>query len=186
MSNTQEIGWKAVSKTGVVAAGGAKAVAAGIEILEAGGNAADAAREQFLRSTLQITVPVLLGVKCHFLSLMRQNRKVKSLSGQGRAPLSQIAIDWYMENGIPNGDIKMAPVPSVVDLCTTTLKLYGTKTFEDIVAPTLALLDAGEAEWHPKLAITLRRMVEEERGTSGSREQKVQAASDRFYGLEWC
>ena len=43
MSNTQEIGWKAVSKTGVVAAGGAKAVAAGIEILEAGGNAADAA-----------------------------------------------------------------------------------------------------------------------------------------------
>ena len=87
-----------------------------------------------------------------------------------------------MENGIPNGDIKMAPVPSVVDLCTTTLKLYGTKTFEDIVAPTLALLDAGEAEWHPKLAITLRRMVEEERGTSGSREQKVQAASDRFYG----
>ena len=43
MLNTQEIGWNAVSKTGVVAAGGAKAVAAGIEILEAGGNAADAA-----------------------------------------------------------------------------------------------------------------------------------------------
>ena len=60
-----------------------------------------------------------------------------------------------MENGIPNGDIKMAPVPSVVDLCTTTLKLYGTKTFEDIVAPTLALLDAGEADWHPELATHL-------------------------------
>ena len=43
MPNTQEIGWNAVSETGVVAAGGAKAVAAGIEILEAGGNAADAA-----------------------------------------------------------------------------------------------------------------------------------------------
>ena len=43
MPNTQEIGWNAVSKTGTVAAGGAKAVAAGIEILEASGNAADAA-----------------------------------------------------------------------------------------------------------------------------------------------
>ncbi len=39
--NAEEIGWKAVSKTGVVAAGGAGATAAGIEILEKGGNAAD-------------------------------------------------------------------------------------------------------------------------------------------------
>ena len=107
---------------------------------------------------------------------------MKSLSGQGRAPLSQGAIDWYMENGIPNGDIKMAPVPSVVDLCTTTLKLYGTMTFEEIIAPTLVLLDAGEADWHSNLAVTLRRMVESEQKTSGNREEKIQAASDRFYG----
>ena len=111
-----------------------------------------------------------------------EKQEVKSLSGQGRAPLSQTAIDWYMENGIPNGDIKMAPVPSVVDLCTTTLTEYGTKSFEEIVAPTLALLDAGTEAWHPKLAVTLRRMVDEEQRTSGSREEKVQAASDRFYG----
>ena len=50
MLNTQEIGWNAVSKIGVVAAGGAKAVAAGIEILEAGGNAADAAAGTILRA----------------------------------------------------------------------------------------------------------------------------------------
>jgi len=42
-TDTQKIGWKATSKTGVVAAGGAKAVKVGIEILYAGGNAADAA-----------------------------------------------------------------------------------------------------------------------------------------------
>jgi len=76
----------------------------------------------------------------------------------------------------------MAPVPSVVDLCVTMLKRYGTMTFEEIVAPTLALLDAGEEAWHPKLAVTLRRMVEEEGLTSGSREEKLQAATDRFYG----
>ncbi|MFC1717051.1 gamma-glutamyltransferase family protein [Candidatus Poribacteria bacterium] len=92
------------------------------------------------------------------------------------------ATHWYMENGIPAGDIKMAPVPSVVDLCVTMLKQYGIKTFEEIIAPTLALLDAGDKEWHPRLAITLRRMVEEENITSGSREEKLQAATDRFYG----
>ena len=43
MSSVDQIGWQAQSKTGVIAAGGAGAVAAGIEILGAGGNAADAA-----------------------------------------------------------------------------------------------------------------------------------------------
>ena len=44
----QPIGWKAASKTGVVAAGAAGAVAAGIEILEQDGNAADAAAATIL------------------------------------------------------------------------------------------------------------------------------------------
>ena len=60
-----------------------------------------------------------------------QSQEVKALSGQGRAPRSQEAIDWYMENGIPAGEVKMAPVPSVVDLCVTMLKQYGIKTFEE-------------------------------------------------------
>ena len=182
MQDAQQIGWKASSNTGVVAAGGAKAVAAGIEILEAGGNAADAAAGTILALNVTDHGECSIGGEVPLLIFDVEKREVKSLSGQGRAPLSQAAIDWYMENGIPNGDIKMAPVPSVVDLCTTTLKLYGTMTFAEIVAPTLALLDAGSADWHPKLAVTLRRMVEEERQTSGSREQKLQAASDRFYG----
>ena len=182
MSNTQEIGWNAVSKTGAVAAGGAGAVAAGIEILEAGGNAADAAAGTILALNVTDHGACSIGGEVPLLIYDAGKGEVKSLSGQGRAPLSQDAVDWYMENGIPNGDIKMAPVPSVVDLCTTTLKLYGTKTFEDIVGPTLALLDAGEADWHSDLAVTLRRMVESEQKTSGSRETKIQAASDRFYG----
>lgn len=182
MANLQDISWKAESKTGVVAAGGAKAVVAGIEILEAGGNAADAAAGTILALNVTDHGECSIGGEVPLLIFDAKKREVKSLSGQGRAPLSQKAIDWYMENGIPNGDIKMAPVPSVVDLCTTTIKLYGTKTFEEIVAPTLAILDEGNAEWHSNLAVTLRRMVDEERKTSGTREDKVQAASDRFYG----
>ncbi|HHZ93926.1 TPA: hypothetical protein EYN98_32680 [Candidatus Poribacteria bacterium] len=181
-TDTQQIGWKAISKTGVVAAGGAKAVEAGIEILDAGGNAADAAVGTILALNVTDHGACSIGGEVPVLIFDAQKREVKALCGQGRAPLSQTAIDWYMKNGIPQNGIKMAPVPSVVDLCITTLKQYGTKTFEEVIAPTLALLDVGTEAWHPKLAVTLNRMVEEEQITPGNREEKLQAATDRFYG----
>ena len=184
MSDTsaQQIGWKAVSKTGVVSAGGAEAVKAGIEILEAGGNAADAAAGTIFALNVTDHGECSIGGEVPLLIYDAQNQEVKALSGQGRAPLSQTAIDWYMENGIPDKDIKMAPVPSVVDLCITTLQRYGTLSFSTIIAPTLALLDEGQEEWHPNLAKTLRCLVDEEARTNGSREEKLQAACDRFYG----
>ena len=181
-TNVQGIGWKAVSKIGAVAAGGAGAVDAGIQILEAGGNAADAAAGTILALNVTDHIACSIGGEVPVLIFDAGRREVKSISGQGRAPLSQEAIDWYMKNGIPSGDMKMAPVPSVVDLCITMLQRYGTKTFEEIVEPTLALLGAGNEDWHPNLAVTLRRMVEEEQITPGDRETKLQAATDRFYG----
>ena len=177
----QQIGWNATSKEGVVAAGSAEAVAAGITILAEGGNAADAAVSTILALTVTDHGACSIGGEVPLLIYDVGSQTVKALSGQGRAPLSQKAIDWYLKNGIPE-DIKMAPVPSVVDLCITTLQKYGTRTLQDVLPPTLALLDAGTKSWHPKLARTLRRMVEEEQIASGSREQKLQAACDRFYG----
>ena len=179
----QQVGWNAVSKAGVVAAGGTEAVVAGIEILDSGGNAADAAVATILALNVTDHGECSIGGEVPLLIYDAQNQEVKALSGQGRAPLSQEAIDWYMRHGIPgNGDIKMAPVPSVVDLCITTLQRYGTQMLKDVVAPTLALLDKGTESWHPKLASTLCRMVEEEQMTPGNREEKLQSATDRFYG----
>jgi gamma-glutamyltranspeptidase / glutathione hydrolase len=179
----QQIGWQASSTAGVVAAGSADSVAAGIGILEGGGNAADAAVATILALVVTDHGECSIGGEVPLLIYDAQRQEVKALSGQGRAPLSQDAIDWYMRHGIPgDGDIKMAPVPSVVDLCITTLQRYGTRTFGDVVAPTLALLDGGTEPWHPKLAVTLRRMVEEEQTATGSREERLQAATDRFYG----
>lgn len=181
-TSAQAIGWQAVSKTGAVAAGAAEAVAAGIEILEQDGNAADAAAATILALNVTDHGACSIGGEVPVLIYDVQKRHVKSLSGQGRAPRSPQAIDWYMQNGIPNQDIKMAPVPSVVDLCITLLQHYGTKSFGEIVAPALALLDRGQEPWHADLAVTLRRMVEEEARTDGSREARLQAACDRFYG----
>lgn len=181
-TNTQRIGWQAASKTGAVAAGAAEAVAAGIALLEADGNAADAAAATILALNVTDHGACSIGGEVPVLIYDAQKQEVKALSGQGGAPLSSQAIDWYMKNGIPNHDIKMAPVPSVVDLCITLLQRYGTKSFREVVAPTLALLDAGQEPWRPNLAVTLRRMVESEEQTSGSRVERLQAACDRFYG----
>jgi gamma-glutamyltranspeptidase/glutathione hydrolase len=181
--DVEKIGWQAASTEGVVAAGSPESVAAGLEQLKDGGNAADAAVATILALCVTDHGACSIGGEVPLLVYDAGKQEVKALSGQGRAPRSQEAIGWYMEHGIPGeGDIKMTPVPSVVDLCLTTLKLYGTRTFADTVTAALALLDEGDEEWMPKLAVTLRKMVDAEGAASGSREEKIQAACDLFYG----
>ena len=181
--NINEVGWKASSDEGVVAAGSAASVMAGVNILNEGGNAVDAAVATIFALNVTDHGDCSIGGEVPIMIYDAKSQSVKVLSGQGRAPLSQEAIDWYLRNGIPgDGDIKMAPVPSVVDSCITALRLFGTRTFEDVISSSIDLLDAGNEEWHPKLAHTFRRMVEEEHISKGVREQKLQSVTDRFYG----
>ena len=49
------------------------------------------------------------------------------------------------------------------------VKLYGTMSFEQVVAPSLELLDEEEKDWHANLAKTFRKLVETEKQTLGSR-----------------
>jgi gamma-glutamyltranspeptidase/glutathione hydrolase len=182
VSAETEIGWNASGKIGAVAAGGSGAVAAGIEILQNDGNAADAAAATILALSITDHGAFAIGGEVPFIIYDNSKREAKVLSGMGRAPLSPEAIDWYMQNGIPtDGDMKAAPVPAAVHLCVTALKLYGTKPFEEVVSPSLALLDAGGRDWYDRLAVTFRKMIETEKQTTGTREKKLQAAVDRFY-----
>ncbi len=179
---TQAIGWSAQSETGVVAAGGADAVAAGIEILEQGGNAADAAVATLLALSITDHGAFAIGGEIPFMIYDAQHRDVKVLSGLGRAPLSPEAIAWYMAHGIPNdGTMKAAPVPAALDLCLTALRLYGTQPLEIAVAPTLRLLESEAREWYPRLTHTLHKMIKAEQRATGNREARLQAAADRFY-----
>lgn len=179
----KQIGWNASSKTGVVAAGTPESVAAGITMLENGGNAVDAAIATILAQNVAEHGACSIGGEVPLMVFDVKSQSVKALCGAGRAPLSPDAIDWYMEHGIPHrGDIKIAPVPSVLDLCTTALQHYGTMTFTETAEPAMRLLQSGQKAWHSKLAVTLSKLIEEEKRSSGSREEKLQAVSDRFYG----
>ena len=177
-----QITWKGSGVGGAVAAGEADSVAAGIRLLEKGGNAADAAAATLLALAITDYGLFAIGGEVPLIIYDAGKKEVKVLSGLGAAPLDPKAIQWYYKNGIPaNGSMKSAPVPGAVDLVVTALKLYGTVSFKQAVQPTLELLDAEEEPWHADLAVTLRKLVAREAETAGSRREKLTAVRDRFY-----
>ncbi len=187
----------ATGSQGVVVSGKPAATAAGIKILEQGGNAADAAAATLLALSVTYVGAFCVGGEVPILVYNADHKNVKLIEGIGEAPRDPKAIAWYMQHGIPDGDVKAAAVPSTIDAVVTLLKVYGTKNFEEVVQPTLAILDAGGptwyidtgseqrietgAHWQADLAVTFRKLVESERDAKGTREQKLQAVSDRFY-----
>ena len=187
----------ATGSQGVVVSGKPAATAAGIKILQQGGNAADAGAATLLALSVTYVGAFCVGGEIPILVYSADQKTVKLLEGQGEAPRDPEAIAWYMKHGIPDGDVKAAAVPSAIDAIVTLLKLYGTKSFEEVVQPTLVILDAGGPSWYidtgsgqkietgvkwqADLAVTFRKLVEAERTAQGTREQKLQAVSDRFY-----
>ena len=181
--SAEPISWNAAGTGGAVAAGRRpEAVAAGLELLRNGGNAADAAAATLLALTVTDYGSFAIGGEVPILVYDAKKKEVKVLCGLGRGPLDPRAKDWFYAQGIPSrGSMKSAPVPGAVDACVTLLRLYGTKSFGEAVTPTLRLLDKGGRDWYDELAVTLRKLVEAEQNASGSREKKLIAARDRFY-----
>jgi len=187
----------AVGSQGLVVSGRPAATAAGIKILEQGGNAADAGAATLLALSVTYVGAFCVGGEVPILVYNADHKNVKLIEGIGEAPRDPKAIAWYMQHGIPDGDVKAAAVPSTIDAVVTLLKVYGTKSFAEVAQPTLAILDAGGptsyrdtgsgqvietgVHWQADLAVTFRKLVESEKNAKGTREQKLQAVSDRFY-----
>ncbi|MFC1739552.1 gamma-glutamyltransferase family protein [Planctomycetota bacterium] len=190
----EEISWNASGTGGAVAAAKKESVEAGLTILKQGGNAADAAAATLLALSITETGFFVIGSEVPLIIYDAKKKEVKVLNGLGGAPLDKEAIDWYNKNGIPGGGgMKSAPVPGAMSLIMKLLQLYGTMSFEQASAPALALLETGERmwdemrekywenNWHPALAKTFRKLIETEKKTVGTREEKLQAARDRYY-----
>ena len=187
----------ATGNQGVVVSGKPAATMAGIKILQQGGNAADAGAATLLALSVTYVGAFCVGGEVPILVYSADQKNVKLLEGQGEAPRDPKAIAWYMQHGIPDGEVKAAAVPATIDAIVTLLKLYGTKSFEEVVQPTLAILDAGGPSWYidtgdgkkietgvnwqADLAVTFRKLVQSEKTAKGTRQQKLQAVSDRFY-----
>lgn len=177
----QDLPWHTAGNGGIVAAGAQAATRAGTEMLRKGGNAVDAAVSTIFNLAVSDYGLFCVGGEVPFMFYDSKTRDVIVFDGMGGAPLDPKAIEWYYANGIPTSGIKAATVPSAVSTLLAALEQKGTMSFEQVIGPTLILLDKGGKDWYPKLAATLRKLVETEKTTKGTREQKIRAARDRFY-----
>ncbi len=177
----QDLQWYASGNGGIVAAGAQAATKAGLEMLRNGGNAADAAVATIFNLAVSDYGLFCIGGEVPFMFYSSATREITVFNGMGGAPSDPAAIEWYYKNGIPATGIKAATVPSAVSTLLAALGQKGTMSFEQVIAPTLRLLDAGGKNWYPALAGTLRKLVTTEKSTPGTREEKIRAARDRFY-----
>ena len=178
---SQDLTWFSAGNGGIVAAGPKPSAQAGIDILSKGGNAIDGAVAVIFNLAVSDYGMFCIGGEVPFMFYNTSSQKVEVFNGMGGAPKDPKAIEWYYKNGIPSVGIRSATVPSAVSTLLSALEKRGTMSFEQVISPTLALLDTKEKSWYTNLAATLRKLVETEKITAGTREQKIRAARDRFY-----
>lgn len=121
------------------------ATLAGINILQKGGNAFDAAAAIGL--SLAVLEPHMngLGGEVPILLYSSRDDEVVAVSGQGTAP-SRANIDWFTSHGfslIPGSGLLPAVVPSMVSTWIEVLKRYGTMTFSDVAFFSIELAQEG-------------------------------------------
>jgi gamma-glutamyltranspeptidase / glutathione hydrolase len=173
--------WKASGTHGAVAAGGQGAVDAGLTILKSGGNAVDGAVATILALSVTDDKLFCFGGEVPIMVYDAKRNLVEVISGQGTAPRLATREHFASQGAVPAKGIEAAAVPAALDACLTALDRYGTRTFAEVVAPTLELLDRHTHAWHADLADTLRQLVQAERASPSDRSRGLRLVADYFY-----
>ena len=123
-----------------------EATEAARRILQAGGNAFDAAVAG--QAALAVTDFSLNGVgsDAQLLLYVSKENKVYSINAEPRAP-KLATIDWYQKNNagkIPSSDgLLSGGIPGVVDAWYILLDRWGTMSFEQVLQPAIELAEGG-------------------------------------------
>ena len=123
-----------------------QATEAAVRILEAGGNAFDAAVAG--QAVLALVDPSLNGYGSDAVLLVydAKTKKVISINAEGTAP-RLATIDWYNKNNggkLPvNDSLLSGTVPGVVDAWFTLLDRWGTMTFAQVLQPAIEVAEQG-------------------------------------------
>jgi gamma-glutamyltranspeptidase/glutathione hydrolase len=118
----------------------------GINILQKGGNAADAAVA--VAAVLNMTEPTSTGIggDCFCLYYNAKNRKIDGINGSGRAP-SGLSIEFLNDQGImdylPHFSVHTVTVPGAVDGWIDTLEKFGTMSISEVLEPAIKLGEDG-------------------------------------------
>jgi gamma-glutamyltranspeptidase / glutathione hydrolase len=183
--------WHAEGTHAAVAAGGRDAVAAGLEILKKGGNAADSAAATILALSVTDSRSFCFGGEVPILIYDAGTKSITVIAGQGAAPRLATLDHFKGLDAIPSRGIEAAAVPAALDACLTLLDRFGTMTFTQVIAPTQALLrqPPRPAAWHADLARTIETLVGAEAqahpvnsaSPAGDRSRGLRLVADAFY-----
>src|SRR6476661_3964603 len=126
-----------MSRHGMVGASQPLAAQAGLRILLAGGNAADAAVAT--AAALNVVEPMSTGIGGDAFALVydAKTRTVRALNGSGRAPRA-ISHSVFAERGlraIPNDGMLPVTIPGTVDAWATLLREHGTLPLGQVLEP---------------------------------------------------
>ncbi len=177
--------WRGTGKEGAVAAGGLGAVEAGLEILKAGGNAADSAAATIFALSVTDSRSFCFGGEVPILVFDAAHQTVTVIDGQGAAPRLATLEHFKGTGGIPARGIEPATVPAALDACLTLLDRFGTMTFTQVIAPAKKLLGTRPRPepWHADLLRTLALLEAAEAEASPAPGQPSSPKPDRSRGL---
>lgn len=130
---------------GMVASSQPLASMVGLDILERGGNAADAAIA--MAAVLNVTEPNMTGIGGDAFAMVywAKTKKLEALNSTGRAPKA-LTLDHFLAKKMttmPMTGMEPITVPGALDGWVTLLDKYGTMKLADLLAPAIKYADEG-------------------------------------------
>ncbi len=168
-------------RRGMVAASQPLAVAAGLEILELGGNAVDAAVAT--AAALNVTEPVSTGIggDCFALVYDSVSGQVTALNGSGRSPAA-LSLERLRREGfrsLPQYHPYTVTIPGACAGWCDLIARHGLKPLSTILAPAIRLAEEGFPV-APVAAYFWQRGAEEQLRTAvGGREMTIDGRAPR-------
>lgn len=126
---------------GVVAAGRSYAADAGARVMAGGGNAIDAGVATIFAAAVVEISHFGMGGEAPIIIYSAKDKKVVVINGQGSAPKAASPSHFPGEASPPANGPRAATIPAVIDSATLALARYGTKSFEEVMQPAIALAD---------------------------------------------
>ena len=137
--NTRGTRSAVMARNGVIATSQPLATAAGLRVLQSGGNAIDAAVTA--AAVLSVVEPTMNGPGGDLFAIVYSARdhKIHGLNASGRAP-ALATLDEFRKRGLQRiplrGELSVS-VPGVVDGWNELLTKYGTRTFSQALEPAI-------------------------------------------------
>ncbi len=117
----------------------------GLDVLERGGNAVDAAIA--MAAVLNVTEPNMTGIggDAFMMVYWAKTKKLEGLNASGRAPKA-LTLDYFAKHGmkeIPFTGMEPITVPGAFDGWVTLLDKYGTMKLSDLLQPAIGYAENG-------------------------------------------